>query len=103
SERPKLWAPGSPWLVVAVPVAIALGAVGAIASRRNDWPIGLGALAGATAGALGVLALPSVPTRRVVVVLLGLGGLGALRHASSAGSDTSPLLVVWAGATLVAL
>ena len=63
----------------------------------------LGALAGATAALLGVLALPSLPTRRVVVVLLGLGGLGALRHASFVGSDTSPLLVCWAAATLVAL
>ena len=102
-QRPRLWARGSPWLIVAVPVAIALGAVGAIASKRNGWPVGAGAVAGAVAGALGVLALPSIPTRRVVVVLLGLGGLGALRHASFAGSDTSPLLVCWAAATLVAL
>ena len=103
NTRPRLWARGSPWLIVAVPVAIALGAVGAIASKRNGWPVGVGAVAGAVAGALGVLALPSIPTRRVVVVLLGLGGLGALRHASFAGSDTSPLLVCWAAATLVAL
>ena len=99
----RLWEPGSPWRAVAVPVAIALAAVGAIAASRAGWPLALGALAGATAGLLGVLALPSLSTRRVVVVLLGLGGLGALRHASFAGSDTSPLLVCWAAATLVAL
>ncbi len=101
--RRRLWAAGSPWRAVAVPVAVALGAVGAIASSRIGWPLWLGALAGAAAATLGVLALPSLPTRRVVVVLLGMGGLGALRHASFAGGDTSPLLVVWAGATLVAL
>ena len=50
-----------------------------------------------------MFALPSLPTRRVVVVLLGLGGLGALRHASYTGDDTSALLIVWALATLIAL
>ena len=102
-SRPSVWQPGSPWRIVAVPVAIALGAVGAIAASRAGWPLALGALAGAVAALLGVLALPSFSTRRVVVLLLGMGGLGALRHASFAGSDTSPLLVCWAGATLVAL
>src|SRR5262249_17308560 len=62
-----------------------------------------GAVAGGVAALLGVFALPSLPTRRVVLVLLGLGGLGALRHASYASDDTSALLVVWALATLVAL
>ena len=94
---------GSPWRLVAVPVAIALGAVGAIAASRIGFPLAVGALAGAVAALLGVFALPSLSTRRVVVVLLGLGGLGALRHASFSGSDTSPLLVCWAAATLVAL
>ena len=50
-----------------------------------------------------MLALPSIPTRRATVVLLGLGGLGALRHASFAGADRSWLLVVWAVATMVTL
>ena len=74
-------------------------------SRRAaiGFPLAVGALAGAVAALLGVFALPSLSTRRVVVVLLGLGGLGALRHASFSGSDTSPLLVCWAAATLVAL
>ena len=99
----KPWESGSPWRVVAVPVAVALGAVGAIAARRAQIPMALGALAGATAALLGVFALPSLSTRRVVVVLLGLGGLGALRHASFVASDTSLLLVCWALATLVAL
>jgi len=97
------WTAGSPWRVVAAPVAIALAAVGAIAASRIGLPLALGAVAGAAAALLGVFALPSLSTRRVVVVLLGLAGLGALRHASYAGSDTSPLLVCWAGATLVAL
>jgi transglutaminase-like putative cysteine protease len=47
--------------------------------------------------------LPSLPTRRVLVVLLGLGGLAAVRHASFSGTDTSTLLVWWAAATIVAL
>jgi transglutaminase-like putative cysteine protease len=98
-----LWRRGSPWRVVAAPVAVALAAVGAIAASRIGLPLAVGALAGAGAALLGVFALPSLSTRRVVVVLLGLAGLGALRHASYGGSDTSPLLVCWAGATLVAL
>jgi transglutaminase-like putative cysteine protease len=90
-------------LAVSVPVAVALGSVGAIAAGRAGLPAVAGASAGALAGLLGVLSLPSLPTRRVVVVLLGLGGLAALRHAPFAGPDTSLLLVCWAAATLVAL
>ncbi len=99
----KPWERGSPWRIVAVPLAIALGAVGAIAASRVGFSLWFGALAGATAALLGVFALPSLSTRRVVVVLLGVGGLGALRHASFSGGDTSLLLVGWAVATLVAL
>jgi transglutaminase-like putative cysteine protease len=82
---------------------MALGSVGAIAATRAHLPLLIGAAAGAAAALLGVFALPSLPTRRVVVVLLGLGGLGALRHASYTGDETTPLLVVWALSTLVAL
>jgi transglutaminase-like putative cysteine protease len=52
---------------------------------------------------LGVLALPSIPTRRATVVLLGLGGLAALRHSSFAGADRSWLLLLWAAATMLTL
>jgi transglutaminase-like putative cysteine protease len=86
-----------------VPTATALGSVGAIAASRAHLPLAVGAGAGAAAALLGVFALPSLPTKRVVVVLLGLGGLGALRHASFSGGDTTALLVVWALSTLVAL
>jgi transglutaminase-like putative cysteine protease len=103
SSRADLLAPGSPWRLVAIPTAIALASVGAIAATRANLPLLVGAGAGAAAALLGVFALPSLPTRRVVVVLLGLGGLGALRHASFTGDGTTPLLVVWALATLVAL
>jgi transglutaminase-like putative cysteine protease len=77
--------------------------VGAIAASRNGVAIPLGVAAGAVAGLLGILALPSLPTRRVLIVLLGLGGLAAVRHASFSGTDTSTFLVCWAGATIVAL
>jgi transglutaminase-like putative cysteine protease len=89
--------------IVALPAAVALGAVGAVAAEHANVPWILGALAGALAAVLGVLALPSIPTRRATVVLLGLGGLAALRHASYAGSDRSWLLVIWAAATMVTL
>jgi transglutaminase-like putative cysteine protease len=89
--------------IVAIPAALALGSVGGIAAERANFPWVAGALAGALAAVLGVLALPSVPTRRATVVLLGLGGLAALRHASFAGSDRSWLLVVWASATMLTL
>jgi transglutaminase-like putative cysteine protease len=89
--------------IVAIPAAIALGSVGGIAAEHANFPWIVGALAGAVAALLGVLALPSIPTRRVTVVLLGLGGLAALRHASFAGVDRSWLLVIWAGATMFTL
>ncbi len=88
---------------VAIPAGIALGAVGAIAAERVHLPAVVGLAAGALAAALTVLALPSLPTRRATVVLLGIGGLGALRHASYVGRDRSVLLALWAVATLVAL
>src|SRR6185436_20491285 len=97
------WARGSPWRAVAAAASVALGSVGAIAATRNGLPVVFGILAGAVAGGLGVLALPSLPTRRVLIVLLGLGGLAAVRHASFSGADTSVFLVCWAGATIVAL
>jgi transglutaminase-like putative cysteine protease len=89
--------------IVAVPAAVALGAVGAVAAEHANVSWIVGAFAGALAAALGVLALPSIPTRRATVVLLGLGGLAALRHASYAGSDRSWLLVIWAAATMLTL
>jgi transglutaminase-like putative cysteine protease len=92
-----------PYRIVAIPAALALGAVGTIAAEHANVPWILGAMAGALAAVLGVLALPSIPTRRATVVLLGLGGLAALRHASFAGSDRSGLLVVWAAATMLTL
>jgi transglutaminase-like putative cysteine protease len=89
--------------IVAIPAAIALGSVGGIAAERAQLPWIVGALGGALAAVLGVLALPSIQTRRATVVLLGLGGLAALRHASFAGSDRSGLLVIWASATMLTL
>jgi transglutaminase-like putative cysteine protease len=89
--------------MVAVPAALALGSVGGIAAQHAHLPWIVGALAGALAAVLGVLALPSIPTRRATVLLLGLGGLAALRHASYAGTDRSWLLVIWAAATMLTL
>ncbi len=97
------WVRGSPWRPVAAATAVGLGSVGAIAATRNGMPIALGMLAGSVAGALGILALPSLPTRRVLIILLGLGGLAAVRHASFSGRDTSTFLVFWAAASVVAL
>ena len=99
--RPRRVAPV--YRVVAIPAALALGSVGGIAADHARLPWIVGALAGAVAAVLGVLALPSIPTRRATVVLLGLGGLAALRHASFAGADRSWLLVVWASATMLTL
>jgi transglutaminase-like putative cysteine protease len=88
---------------VAIPAAVALGAIGGIAAERVQLPWIIGAAGGALAALLTVLALPSLPTRRVTIVLLGVGGLGALRHASFAGTGRSWLLIVWAAATMVTL
>jgi transglutaminase-like putative cysteine protease len=102
SPRSDLAAPGSPWRPVAAASAIALGAIGAAAAPRLGLPAVVGAVAGGLAAILAVLALPSLPTRRVAVVLLGLAGLGALRHAALPTTD-STVIVLWAAATLVAL
>jgi transglutaminase-like putative cysteine protease len=89
--------------LVAIPAGIALGAIGAIAAERLHLPAILGFAGGALAAALSVLALPSIPTRRATVLLLGVGGLGALRHAAFPGRDGMWLLGIWAAGTLVAL
>ncbi|MFM8236953.1 MAG: transglutaminaseTgpA domain-containing protein [Actinomycetota bacterium] len=90
-------------LAVAIPAAMALGAVGAMAAERMGVSSLLGIGAGSLAALLTVLALPSVPTRRSVVLLLVAGGLGVLRHASGSSPHRSALLVVWAAASLVTL
>ncbi len=89
--------------IVAIPAAVALGAIGGIAAERVHVPTIVGVVGGALAAGLTVLALPSLPTRRATVLLLGIGGLGALRHASFAGTDRSWLLMVWAAATMLTL
>jgi transglutaminase-like putative cysteine protease len=101
-DRPGPAVPGSPWRPVAVASAIALGAIGAAAAPRLGLPVTLGALAGGLAAVLAVLALPSFPTRRAAVLMLGVAGLGALRHAALPTTD-SVLLVLWAAATVAAL
>ena len=75
--------------IVAIPAAIALGSIGAIAAERVHLPMVLGFSAARWPQSLTVLALPSLPTRRATVVLLGVGGLGALRHASYSGGSRS--------------
>jgi transglutaminase-like putative cysteine protease len=99
-RRPS--APGSPWRPVAAVSAIALGAIGAAAAPRLGFPVVLGALAGGLAAVLAVLALPSLPTRRAALLMLGIAGLGALRHAALPTTD-SALIVCWALATIGAL
>ena len=101
--RARIISARSPWALVVIPAAIALGAIGSIAARRFGVPAPLGAAAGAMAAVLAVLALPSLPTKRVTVLLLGAGGLGALRHAAFPGADRGLTLLVWAAATLIAL
>jgi transglutaminase-like putative cysteine protease len=93
----------SPWAVVAIAAAVALGSIGSIAAKRFGLPGVVGGAAGVLAALLAVFALPSLPTKRVTVLLLGAGGLGALRHAAFPGADRGVTLLVWAAATLVAL
>ncbi len=93
---------GSPWRSVAVVTAVALACSGIVSADRAGFPRVVGAAAGATAALLGVLALPSFPTRRIALALLAFGGLAAARHAALPGVDVN-VLVVWAIATLFAL
>jgi hypothetical protein len=95
-------AAGSPWRPVAIASAVSLGAIGAAAAPRLGLSALVGAVAGGLAAVLAVLALPSFPTRRAAVVMLGIAGLGALRHAALPTTD-SILIAVWAAAMLVAL
>jgi hypothetical protein len=81
---------------------VSLGAVGAIAGPLLGVGVVLGGALAALAGALGVLALPSIPTRRVTILLLGVAGVGALRHAAIPSTD-STLIVVFAAGMLLAL
>ena len=86
----------TPFRLVAIPAGIALGAIGAIAAERLGLPAVVGFAGGMLAAALSVLALPSIPTRRATVLLLGIGGLGALRHAPYPGGNRVWLLGFWA-------
>ncbi len=102
TPKPHPARPGSPWRPVAVAVVAALGAVGALSAPRLDIPVIAAIVIAGGAGALAVLTLPSFSTRRASVLVLGVGALGALRHAALPSSD-SHLIVFWAMATLVAL
>jgi transglutaminase-like putative cysteine protease len=103
SPRPREpLAAGSPWRAVAIATAVALASSGIISADRAGVPRIIGATAGATAGLLGVLALPTFPTRRVTLALLAFGGLAAARHAALPGVDVK-ILVLWALSTLAAL
>jgi transglutaminase-like putative cysteine protease len=94
---------GSPWRLVACSTAIALAAIGSVAASRIGLPALVGVVAGAGAGLLAVLALPSLPTRRATVLVLGAGGLGALRNAAFPGADSGLMLLLWALGTMLAL
>jgi transglutaminase-like putative cysteine protease len=94
--------PTKNWWGVAIAVAIALACAGAVSADRAGVPRVLGAAAGTAAALLGVLALPSFPTRRVTIALLTFGGLAIARHAALPGVDIG-LIVVWAIATMFGL
>jgi len=94
--------PGSPWRAVAIAAVSSLGAVGALSAPRLGIPAVVAVAIAGGAAALTVLCLPSFSTRRASVLVLGVGALGALRHAALPSSD-SHLVVFWAMATLVAL
>ncbi|MET1001613.1 MAG: transglutaminaseTgpA domain-containing protein [Acidimicrobiia bacterium] len=102
APRRRPAAAGSPWRAVAVASAVALGAVGAVAAPRAGVPLFVGAAAAAAAAFLAVLALPSFPTRAATVLLLGVAGLGALRHAALPSTDSN-LIILWAAGTVTAL
>jgi transglutaminase-like putative cysteine protease len=93
---------GANWWGVAIATAIALACAGAVSADRAGVPRLLGAAAGTAAALLGVLALPSFPTRRVTIAILTFGGLAIARHAALPGVDIG-LIVVWAIATLFGL
>jgi transglutaminase-like putative cysteine protease len=98
----RLRSPRSTWGWVALACATALAAAGGLASTGTGHGVFVGAGLGAFAALLAVLALPSLSTRTTASLILALGGVVVVRHASRPGTGLA-LIAVWAGATLFAL
>jgi transglutaminase-like putative cysteine protease len=98
----RLVSPRSTWGWVALACATALAAAGGLAATGTGHRVLVGAALGAFAALLAVLALPSLSTRTTASLILALGGVVVVRHASRPGTGLA-LIAVWAAATLVAL
>ncbi len=88
-------------LALAAAAVCSLGAVGMMGAHQNGFSPLIGFAAGALAGVLATLALPSVPTRWSALACIAAGGLLIVRFVGKAGVET-PQLVMW-GAGAVAL
>lgn len=98
----RLVSPRSTWGWVAVACAAALAAAGGLAASGTGHRVVFGAALGAFAALLAVLALPSLSTRTTASLILALGGVVVVRHATRPGTGLT-LIAVWAAATLFAL
>jgi transglutaminase-like putative cysteine protease len=98
----RLVSPRSTWGWVALACAGSLAAAGALAATGTGHYAYYGAGLGAVAALLAVLALPSLSTRSTSSLILALGGVVVVRHASRPGTGLG-LVGIWALATLLAL
>jgi transglutaminase-like putative cysteine protease len=95
-------APAREWATLATLTAGSVGCAGLLGAHRAGVPAAVGLAGGALAGALAVLALPSVPRRVSTAAVLGLGGIVVARHAAL-GSAEASAVALWAIVTAAAL
>ncbi len=89
-----------PWGVVAVMLGVAMGSAITIGTDHASLPRPIGFVAGFLVAALGVGALPSLPTRSVVAVILALGGMVMIRHLQIGSSDGALVLAFLVGGVI---
>ncbi len=92
-----------PWGVVALSLAVAMGAAITLGTDHTGVPRPVGFVVGGVVALLTVGALPSFPTNVAVLAVLSSGGFVLLRHAGAPGVDGGLVLVflVSALATIV--
>ncbi len=87
-----------PWGVVALVLAVAMGAAVALGTAGTGVPRWLGFAVGAAVAGLTVGGLPSIPTNTAVFAVLASGGFVLLRHAGTPGANDGLVVLFLAAA-----
>lgn len=91
-----------PWGTVAIALSATMTAAVMLGTDRAGLPRIVAIGAGLFVGLLSVAALPSIPTRLVVVAVLAMGGFVTARHARLPGTN-GLLVLAWVAGAVVTL